>query len=104
MASYYIIHIDIIDWDKLKYYSKSVSATLKPFDGKISFQGKRRKRGAGCEMREMIQGKQQTSMIGVFRFPNKIKAKSWYTSAAYQALIPIRDESTSMTVVQYDSA
>ena len=95
MASYYIIHIDIIDWDKLKYYSKSVSATLKPFDGKISFQGK---------MREMIQGKQQTSMIGVFRFPNKIKAKSWYTSAAYQALIPIRDESTSMTVVQYDSA
>ena len=92
MATYYIIHLNIIDWEKMKFFSKSIPATLEPFDGKISFQG---------EMRESIQGKQQTSIIEVFNFPNKIKAKNWYKSAACQALIQRRDESTSMTVVQY---
>ncbi len=80
---------DPVRWAR---YRDGVAATLRPFDGVLVARGRDAKVYCGAA--------DETDMV-VLRFPSPAAAEGWYASAAYQALIPLRDEAADVVIVGY---
>ena len=88
------VTIQVKNPEKLKEYISQVPATMKPFGAKMLARGKKQK---------VLNGDCQHQMEAVFEFPSAESIDSWYTSDAYQALIPLREEATHMNIVVLES-
>ncbi|MFJ8295896.1 DUF1330 domain-containing protein [Streptomyces sp. NPDC094447] len=62
-------------------YMERIQATLDPFDGRFLVHG--------APAREVPEGDWPGAVV-IIGFPSYEKARAWYASAAYQALIPLR--------------
>lgn len=82
MTSLVIVDLTPIDKIKLSEYSALAAETLKPFNGHFIAKG-------GVET---LHGKTAHPMKAVIEFPDKESAINWYNSAAYQAIIPLREQ------------
>ena len=94
MATLMSATVQVKDPEKLKIYVSQVGATMAPHGGKMVARGKIAKQLAG-EVKHQIEA--------LFEFPSPEAVDTWYTSDAYQALIPNRDEAANVTVVVLDS-
>ena len=63
-------------------YLERIDATLQPFGGRFLVHG---------GPIELLEGHWSGDLI-IIEFPNRETAKSWYHSAAYQAILPLRTE------------
>ena len=81
------------DMDKWDEYRKQVPSTLEPWGAKLIFRGQRS---------DVLAGEHQHTDTVVIQFPDQDALKGWYTSKAYQALIPLRSEAAEMVLVSYD--
>lgn len=82
MSSLIIVDLNITDKDKLTTYSALATDTLVPFGGEFIAKG----------AIETLHGETQFQTKVVIQFPDRESATSWYSSDAYQKIIPMRNQ------------
>jgi len=82
MSALVIIDLTPIDKEKLSTYSTMAAEALVPYDGEFLAKG----------AIEVLHGESAFQTKVVILFPDRNKAMNWYQSAAYQALIPMRNQ------------
>ena len=78
--------------EKWAQYRSQVLATLVPFGGELVFRG---------EPVHSFSGVNTNPDIVVIRCPSWANAQNWHASAAYQALIPLRQEAADVVLTTY---
>ncbi|MCY0941184.1 DUF1330 domain-containing protein [Streptomyces antarcticus] len=83
MTAYAIAHIrpETVNEDVLRYI-EAIQATMDPFDGRFLVHGR--------EV-EVLEGPFPGTVV-VVGFPDLERARAWYASDAYQAIIPLRTD------------
>jgi uncharacterized protein (DUF1330 family) len=92
MTAYVIGHLTVKDPAKWEAYRTQVPATLAPWGAQVVLRGR---------LVAVLSGRHAHSDTVVIRFPDASAATGWYGSAAYQALIPLREEAAEMVLVAY---
>ncbi len=92
-SAFVIGSIRIKDADKWAQYRASVPATLTPWQGEILLRGRRAR---------LLSGDTSHTDTVVIRFPDTAAAEAWYRSAAYAALIPLREQAAEVLLVSYE--
>jgi uncharacterized protein (DUF1330 family) len=92
--AYVVGHITVKDAKKWDEYRTRVSATLEPWGAELVFRGKKV---------AALAGEHSHSDIVVIRFPDRDAVNKWHSSAAYQALIPIREQAAEMVLLSYET-
>jgi uncharacterized protein (DUF1330 family) len=94
MPAYVIGHITVKDPKKWGEYREKVPATLAPWGGEVLLRGRKI---------AVLTGEHPYTDTVVIRFPDAKATAGWYRSAAYQALIPIREQAADMVLISYES-
>lgn len=90
--AYVVGQFSVKDEKKWEEYRAKVAATIEEFGGEIVFRGAK----AGDLAGEGLWGG-----IVVIRFPDLGALNRWHASSIYQALIPLRQEASAMTLTSY---
>lgn len=93
-AAYVVGHITVRDPDRWDEYRTRVPQTLEPWGGELVFRG---------TQMAVLAGECTHPDIVVIRFSTKAAAEGWFSSPAYQALIPIRRQAADVTLVSYEA-
>ncbi|ENO89198.1 DUF1330 domain-containing protein [Thauera linaloolentis] len=92
--AYAIGRITVKDETLWAAYRAKVPATLEPWGGELVFRGTQFAALAGlCPEADVV----------VVRFPNAAALRDWFASAAYQALIPLREAAAEVVLTAYES-
>ena len=95
MSTAYVVgHLTVKNGEKWAEYRNQVPATLEPWGAELVLRGKRV---------AILAGEHPYSDIVVIRFPDKEAVTSWYSSPAYQALIPLRQQAAEMILISYEA-
>jgi uncharacterized protein (DUF1330 family) len=73
-------------------YLERIDATLAPYEGHFIVHGGEP---------QMLEGSNPGAMI-VIEFPDARRARDWYESADYQAILPLRSEHSESTIFIID--
>jgi len=92
MSACVIGHITVKDAGKWAQYRAQVPATLAPWGAELLFRGK---------MAGIIAGQHAHSDTVVIRFPDLASINGWQQSAAYQALIPLRQQAADLDLISF---
>lgn len=92
--AYVVNEITVTDGTKFQTYASQVPGTLVPFGGEYVI------RGGGTP--EAVAGGAPPQRLVVLKFPSREKARAWRASAAYQAILPIRESSSTSRVYIVD--
>jgi uncharacterized protein (DUF1330 family) len=92
MAAYVIAQMRVHDPEKYREYASKVGPTVVPHGGEFLA-------ATDAEVREGAPPYVRT-IIG--QFPSLAAARSWYDSDAYQAILPLRLQSTIGTLVMLE--
>jgi len=93
MSACVIGHITVKDEDKWAQYRVQVPATLAPWGAELLFRGLRA---------AVLSGDHAHTDTVVIRFPDTAAVDGWYQSAAYQALIPLRQQAADLDLVVFN--
>jgi uncharacterized protein (DUF1330 family) len=88
MAAYVVNELWVSDAERFQTYVVQVPATLTPFGGRYL---------ARSGATEAIEG-EPPGRIVILEFPDRAAALAWRGSGAYQAILPIRDASSTSRV------
>ena len=95
MSDAYVIgHITVKDPEKWVEYRDQVPATLKPWGAELVLRGK---------LASVLAGEHAHTNTVVIRFPDSETINSWYSSPAYQTLIPLRKMAAEITLLSYEA-
>jgi uncharacterized protein (DUF1330 family) len=94
MPAYVIGHITVKDPDKWAEYRRRVPSTLTEWQGELVFRGRRL---------ATLSGEHRHDDVVVIRFPDPRAVAGWFGSAAYQMLIPLREQGAEMVLISYES-
>jgi len=75
-------------------YRSKVPETLTDWGGELVFRGKKV---------ATFASENPHADIVVLRFPSVSAANGWFSSPAYQALIPLREQAAEMVLLSYES-
>lgn len=92
MAAYVVNELWVDDAEHFQTYVVQVPATLAPFGGRYL---------ARSGATEAIEG-EPPGRIVILEFPDRAAALAWRGSDAYQAILPIRDASSTSRVYVVD--
>ena len=90
--AYAIGHITVRDQTKWLDYCLQVPATLAPWQGEVLLRGHR----IG-----VLDGHHEHMDTVVLRFPDTTAVAGWHASAAYQALLPLRNAAADVVLISY---
>lgn len=94
MGSAYVIgHITVKDAEKWNDYRNQVPATLEPWGAELVLRGK---------LVSILAGEHTHTDTVVIRFPDLNAINGWYTSPAYQSLIPLRQKAAELVLLAYE--
>jgi uncharacterized protein (DUF1330 family) len=74
-------------------YIERIDATLQPFGGRFRVHG---------GPIELLEGRWSGDLI-ILEFPDRERARAWYRSSAYQAILPLRTEHSDGDVLFIDT-
>lgn len=95
MSDAYVVgHITVKNLDKWAEYRSRVPATLAPWGAELAFRGKKA---------AALAGDTPFSDIVVIRFPSVAAVNGWHSSAAYQALVPLREQAAEVLLLSYET-
>ncbi len=80
-------------WDA---YRAGVPATLEPFGGTVVM------RADGGRALGAASASGHKPTVVVLRFPGSAQARAWFESAAYQALLPLRERAADVDLTLYE--
>ena len=93
MTCYAIGHLRNVEMGaEIMSYLEGIDATLAPFDGRFIVHG---------GQKHMLEGTFADDVI-VIAFPDLARARSWYASPAYQAILPLRTKNADGAVFLID--
>ncbi|MEO9947155.1 MAG: DUF1330 domain-containing protein [Paraglaciecola sp.] len=81
MKTLVIVDVNPIDKTVITEYSQLAAKTLEAYGGQFIAKGPI----------ESLHGDAPYAMKAVIEFPDKQSARDWYSSDAYQAIIPLRN-------------
>ena len=87
-------HVTVKDAAKWDEYRSQVPATLAPWGAEPVLRGKRA---------ATLAGEHAHDDVVVIRFPSLEAANGWHSSAAYQALIPLRTLAADVILLSYET-
>ena len=90
MAAYLIALVKVKDPTKLQEYGAAALPTLTAFGGTPVARGK---------VTAVLAGEHNATNSLIAKFPDADAARNWYNSAAYQALIPLRNLALEPTFI-----
>lgn len=93
-AAYVVGHITVKNPDKWAEYRRQVPDALAPWGAEVTLRGKKV---------ASLAGDIPYSDIVVIRFPSVDAVNGWFSSAAYQALIPLREQAADMVLLSYET-
>lgn len=93
-SAYAVGYISIKSEEKWAQYRAQIPATLAPWEGKLSFRGRK--------AATLVGGTPHTDIV-VIEFPSLEHLNGWHNSPAYQALIPLRDQAADVTLIAYQA-
>lgn len=94
MTAYVFGQITVKDPSKWEEYRSKVPATLVPWGAELVLRGTQAK---------VLSGQHPHTDTVVIRFPDMASAVNWHTSAAYQALVPLRMQAAEVDLISYDA-
>lgn len=94
-CAYVIGNISVRDPAKWAEYRTLVPATLAPWGAELLLR-------AGEAV--VLGGRHRHTDVVVIRFPDRAAVDGWHDSAAYQALIPLRQEAADVDLISYKNA
>jgi uncharacterized protein (DUF1330 family) len=94
VSAYVIGHLTVKDPERWQAYRERVPATLAAWGGEVVLRGRRV---------ALLAGQHGHTDTVVIRFPDAQAASGWYGSAAYQALIPLREAAAEMVLICYEA-
>ena len=89
MPAYIIAQRQVHDIETYRDYGAKVPPTIAAFGGKIL---------AASDTAEVLEGTQPYPRTVILEFPNMEAAMAWYESDEYQAILPLRQKSSTGTV------
>jgi uncharacterized protein (DUF1330 family) len=92
-AAYLIGHIVVKDEASWAEYCRRVPSTVAPWGASVVFRGTAAK---------VLDGKHDYTDTVVIRFPDRAAIDAWHASAAYQAIVPIRERAADVVIVSYE--
>ncbi|HQW20276.1 MAG TPA: DUF1330 domain-containing protein [Rhodocyclaceae bacterium] len=96
MSNAYVVgHLTVKNVEKWAEYRRQVPGTLARWGAELVFRG---------NQVAALAGENLHPNIVVIRFPNIEAVNSWYSSPAYQALIPLRQQAAEMALFSYEEA
>jgi len=93
-SAYVVGHITVKNPEMWAEYRSKVPETLTPWGGQLVFRGKQL---------AALAGDNPHPDIVVIRFPTITALNSWFSSAAYQSLIPLRQQAAEMVLLSYEA-
>ena len=81
MSGYVVVNLSVIDSEKMAEYSAVAGPSIKKYGGEVLFKGKS----------EALSGTLEYDMLVIVKFDSVDKAREWYNSDDYQAIIPTRN-------------
>lgn len=95
MSSAYVVgHITVKNPELWDEYRAQVPATLAPWNAELVFRGK---------LAAVLAGGHPHQDIVVIRFSDLASIDSWHGSAAYQALVPLRQRAAEVVLLSYEA-
>ena len=92
MSACVIGHITVKDAEKWAQYRAQVPATLAPWGAELLFRGR---------LADIFAGQHAHTDTVVIRFPDLASVHDWQESAAYQALIPLREQAADLELLSF---
>lgn len=92
MSACVIGHISVRDAEKWAQYRALVPATLAPWGAELLFRG---------DLTSVLDGRHAHTDTVIIRFPDQAAVDGWYQSAAYQALIPLRQQAADLDLLSF---
>lgn len=90
MAAYAIAHIREIDLnEEIVTYLREIDASLEPYDGRFIIHG---------VVPEVVEEPFPGALVAI-EFPDLERARAWYGSGAYQAILPLRTENSDSSAI-----
>jgi uncharacterized protein (DUF1330 family) len=86
MPAYLIAEIDVHDPAAFEEYRKRVPATIAAYGGRYLVRGGNT---------EVVEGSWKPKRLIVLEFPSMARAREWYASADYQAVLPLRTRASA---------
>lgn len=90
MPAYVVVGVDVEDAEAYSAYTREVPATLEPYGGHFVVRG---------GTFDVLEGEWTAPRIVILAFPDLEHAKAWHESAAYQAILPIRQANAKTHVM-----
>lgn len=87
-------HIAVKDEAKWAEYRSQVPATIAPWGGELVFRGK---------LLAVLAGEHRHTDTVVLKFPNAAALAAWHGSAAYQALVPLREQAADVVLLGFET-
>lgn len=75
-------------------YTRQVPATLAPCGAELVFRGKQV---------AVLAGENPHPDVVVIRFPDVAAVNQWFSSPAYQSLIPLREQAAEVVLLSYET-
>ena len=85
-------HITVKDAARWAEYRSRVPETLAPWGAQLLLRG---------ECAAVLAGNHRHQATVVILFPDLDAVAGWYASAAYQALIPLREQAADVDLISY---
>jgi uncharacterized protein (DUF1330 family) len=92
LSAYVIGHISIRDEARWAEYRSKVPATLELWGAELLLR---------AQTAAVLAGRHTHTDVVVIRFPDLASASGWFNSAAYQALIPLRNAAADVDLISY---
>lgn len=92
--AYVVGHITVKDAERWAEYRSRVPETLAPWGGELVFRG---------TQIDVLAGVSPHPDIVVIRFPGATAVSGWFSSPAYQSLIPLREQAADMVLSTYEA-
>src|SRR5258707_1323392 len=93
--AYVVNQITVTDHERFMTYAQAALPIIRAHGGEIVVRG-------GSP--ESLWGPSPGDRVVIIRFPNRAAARAWRTSAEYEAILPVRDASSTSTVYVVDGA
>lgn len=95
MAAYIVVQVEVHDPVAYAEYRKGVPATLAPYDGKFLVRGGKV---------ETLEGDWMPERFVILEFPSVARAKEWWASPEYRAIVDIRYRNASSRMIVVEGA
>jgi uncharacterized protein (DUF1330 family) len=92
--AYLVGNITVRNPEKWAEYTRQVPGTLGPWGAELVFRGKQA---------AVFSGENPHPDIVVIRFPDVAAVNGWFSSPAYQALIPVREQAAEVVLLCYEA-